>query len=196
MAETTIENAYRTPLAQRQLDRSGTVWSVKERRDRGFVVLRGNNDDRVFLQALATLDLSLPQPVSSSTNGGGERTLLWVSPDEFLLLLPLPEKDAFIERAETVFRGLHAAVVDNSGGYSCLQLAGSQVLAVLQKLCAYDLGNTAFPSGRVLSSHLAKAPVIIHRPDPHSLQLLIRFSFADYGWRVLSVAASEYQAVV
>jgi len=193
MAELPMENAYQTPLAHQQIDCNSATWAVRERNDQGFVVLRGKNDDPAFSDALANLGLSLPQPVFSTTDDGTERALLWISPDEYLLQLPLAQKDAFIEQATNALDGLHAAVVDNSGAYSCLQVSGTNVLQVLQKLCPYDLGITAFPTGRLLSSHLAKAPVIIRRLDPESLQLLIRFSFADYAWRALSAAAGEYQ---
>ena len=194
MVEMQIEKAYRTPLAHQQVNCCSAAWSVTERDDLGFVILRGKRDDQKVLDVLATLGLILPQPSSCSTQNNGLQTLLWISPDEYLLQLPLAEKDPFIERATTACSGIHAAVVDNSGGYACLQISGNRVLEVMKKLCAYDLATTAFPPGRVLSSHLAKAPVIIYRPDPDSLQLLIRFSFADYGWRALSTAAGEYLA--
>jgi len=196
MVDTRMKKAYRTPLAHQQVNCSSPEWSVTERSDLGFVVLRGQHDDPAFLEAIAALDLALPRPIYATTRDEGSRTLLWISPDESLLLLPLAEKDAFIEQVTSAFAGLHAAVVDNSGGYACVQLSGSRALDVLKKLCAYDLGNEAFPVGRVLSTHLAKAPVIIHRADSEYLQLLIRFSFADYAGRALSAAAEEYQTTV
>ncbi|MCB1639653.1 MAG: hypothetical protein KDI15_12495, partial [Thiothrix sp.] len=77
------------------------------------------------------------------------------------------------------------------GGYSLLRIGGEQRYAVLSKLCFYDLrGN--LPVGKVVSTRLARAPAIFYRVQDNELYCMLRWSFADYGWKALLAAGGEY----
>ena len=216
---------YRTALEQYNLGQrkagEGDAFTVKELRNYGFVGLRGQTDDSTFVSICRNNSIVIPTaPLRLEYNGmddgvGGEKSggevkatkamptfTLWISPDEFLHLLPLKNKDALVSKLEEDLSATHAAVVDNSGGFSYLELGGSALHKVLAKTCAYDCSKENLPLGKVVSTLIGKAPIIIFRhknnvadtaTGEHDISLLIRFSFADYVLRLLEDAAGEYK---
>ena len=220
---------YRTALEQYNLGQreagEGDAFTVKELRNYGFVGLRGQTDDDAFVSICRNSGIVIPTtPLRLECNGmddgvgggasgresGGEvkttqampTFTLWISPDEFLHLLPLKNKDAMVNKLEEDLSATHAAVVDNSGGFSYLELGGSALHKVLAKTCAYDCSKENLPPGKVVSTLIGKAPVIMFRHKNNvadtatgeaGISLLIRFSFADYVWRLLEDAAGEYK---
>lgn len=164
---------------------------VTEIRDRGFVVLRLRPDTAGADAALAKPGIELPGALGM-TGAAESRLVKWISPDEYLITLPLTEKDAFIAEAKTALEGIFSAVVDNSGGYSLLNISGAQYQEMLSKLTFYDLrGN--LPVGKVVSTLMTKAPVIFYRTEEDSLMCMVRWSFADYAGKLLVKAAEEYR---
>ena len=212
---------YRTALEQYNLGQreagEGDAFTVKELRNYGFVGLRGQTDDDAFVSICRNSGIVVPttplrlecNDMDDGASGGEVKTTqgmptftLWISPDEFLHLLPLKNKDALVSKLEEDLSATHAAVVDNSGGFSYLELGGSALHKVLAKTCAYDCSKENLPLGKVVSTLIGKAPVIIFRHKNNvadtatgelGISLLIRFSFADYVWRLLEDAAGEYK---
>lgn len=163
---------------------------VTEIRDRGFVVLRIRPNTAGAAAAIAKLGIELPAALGMT--GSAETKLVkWISPDEFLVTLPLTEKDAFVEEAKAALDGIFSAVVDNSGAYSLLNISGSDYQELLSKLTFYDLRGD-LPTGKVVSTLMTKAPTIFYRTDEGSLLCMVRWSFADYAWKLIMKAAEEY----
>ncbi len=163
---------------------------VTEVRDRGFVVLRVRPETAGVTEALDKLGIELP-PALGMTGSAATRLVKWISPDEYLITLPLAEKDAFIAAAKAALVGIFSAVVDNSGGYSLLKISGMQYQDMLSKLTFYDVrGN--LPVGKVVSTLMTKTPVIFYRTENNALMCMVRWSFADYAWKLMVKAAEEY----
>ena len=55
-----------------------------------------------------------------------------------------------------------------------------------------DVHELNFPTGKVITTTLAQAQVIIRRLDTDQFELVIRRSFADYIWSWLRDAAMEF----
>jgi len=86
-------------------------------------------------------------------------------------------------------------VNDLSGGQTVIHIAGRHALDVLAKGTPLDVERLA--AGACAQTHLAKANVCMRpRVDADSAltayELIVRRSFADYLWRWLEDAASEY----
>jgi sarcosine oxidase subunit gamma len=62
-----------------------------------------------------------------------------------------------------------AAVIDQSGGFVVLRLAGPAAAEVLARGCRLDLHEAAFPPGSVARTPIAQVPVILHRHDGFDL---------------------------
>jgi sarcosine oxidase subunit gamma len=159
----------------------------------GLINLRGNPSDTAFLAAAGgVLDCRLP--VSPNTvQTAGELTVLWLGPDEWLVLTPPGAETAIIAALREALGGIHAAITDVSGNHARLRLAGPFSREVLATGCSLDLHPRRFRSGQCAQTLIARAGVILHQiDDAPSYDLLPRRSFGQYLWMWLSDAMAEY----
>jgi len=97
------------------------------------------------------------------------RTVVWLGPDEWLVLGGR-EKDY----------PAAAAAVDVSAARVCLELAGPGAADVLAGGCSLDLDASAFAPGGCAQTLLARAQVVLLRPQLERWWILVRPSFAPY----------------
>lgn len=156
----------------------------------GYIVLRGKPDDAAFMAGAAeVLGAPLPTaPMSVLPCPAG--VLLWVSPDEWLLVCRRGARDGLLLAFSAALAGVHAQVVDNSGGLTCVRLAGPEHLRVLRHLGPYDFERLAV--GRCVGTVMSKTGISVVRSDDAGVLLVFRRSFADYTWRLLERAARPY----
>lgn len=144
---------------------------------------------RASLEAVRdVLGGDLPGPLSSVTTAEG-RTIVWLGPDEWLVVDPM--RTAELEsslRAAVVGAG---AVVEQSGQRISILLEGD-VPALLAKGTALDLHPSAFPRGAAVQAMLGQAVVIFlsRSADASRVELIARTSFAPYvaDWLVDALA--------
>lgn len=158
----------------------------------GYLVLRGKADDTAFMQAVArVLGQPLPtRPMAALSTARG--VLLWLSPDEWLLVCKRSERTALLQALGAALGDVFAQVVDNSGGLTTLRLAGPDHLLLLRHLGPYDFES--LEPGRCVSSVFSKATVTVVRSDGAGVLLVLRRSFADYLWRLIERSAQPYRA--
>ncbi len=183
---------YETALQQENLQALSGDVQVDELRHYGFIVLRVRPETAGVVEAMQQLGIELPKALQWT--GSLDTCLVkWISPDEFLVTLPLAEKDAFMQQAKTALQGIFSAVVDNSGAYALLKFSGRQYQDLLAKLCLYDLRHELLV-GKVVSSLLGKTGAIFYRLDDTSLLCMVRWSFAAYAWRALVTASQRLES--
>jgi sarcosine oxidase subunit gamma len=168
---------------------------LREHKLLGHLTLRLNpeNDDQLAA-AERVLGVALPlQPLTSVENGS--YSVRWMSPDEWLILVPGLE--AF--DVESKFRdemGGHYSLVNSSGGSTVLELSGPDVVELLKRCTPIDLPPKRFPVGKVVSTVFAKSSAIIRRTGEQRFELVIRRSFSDYIWLWLQETSREFGLVV
>lgn len=160
----------------------------------GYIVLRGKADDTAFMQGVAgVLGQALPtQPMSVLPTGAG--VVLWVSPDEWLLVCKRSARDALLAALTGALRDAFAQVVDNSGGLTALRIAGPDHMLLLRQLGPYDFESLAV--GRCVSTVASKTGFTVVRTDTEGVVLVFRRSFADYTWRLLERTAKPYRLCI
>lgn len=160
----------------------------------GYVVLRGDSADPAFSGAIQqALGVALPtQPSTFVIAQHG--VLMWQSPDEWLLVCARSQLRACMDSLEAASSGLHAQVVDNSGGLTQVYLTGKDHLAVLHHVGVYDFATLT--PGRVVGTVCGKASMVVYRVDERGVFVILRRSFADYIWRLLNHAARPYRCGV
>ncbi|AJQ93839.1 sarcosine oxidase gamma subunit [Gynuella sunshinyii YC6258] len=168
---------------------SSTAVQLRENALLGHLVLRGDKSSGLGVALERVTGLSLPDVLLSTVKG--EFVIRWVSPDEWLLTLPI-EQAFTIECALRAEMTGHFAIVNVSGGQTILLLSGSQALNVLKKSTPYDVHECNFPIGKVVTSVFAKTQALLRRCDERQWELVVRRSFADYLWLWLSEAGREY----
>ncbi|MBZ5487546.1 sarcosine oxidase subunit gamma family protein [Halomonas aquamarina] len=165
---------------------------LREKALLGHMVLRGGAIvlDEAVRQVLG---MSLPaKPNTITRDEAGERSIQWISPDEWLVIVPGGEEFDLEHRLRESLGDAHFSIVNVSGGQTVLMLAGDHAREVLMKTVSFDVHPSAFPVGKGVTTIFAKATVVLRRASETEWELVIRRSFADYCYRWLLDAASEY----
>ncbi|WP_417420594.1 sarcosine oxidase subunit gamma [Halomonas sp.] len=158
----------------------------------GHLVLRGGAivlDEAVR----ATLGMNLPaKPNALVFDDSGERSIQWLSPDEWLVIVPGGEEFNLERSLRETLGDAHYSIINASGGQTVLTLSGENAREVLMKSVSYDVHPSAFPVGKGVTTVFAKATVVLRRPSESHWELVVRRSFADYCYRWLLDASAEY----
>lgn len=140
----------------------------------------------------ARLGAELPTSCGSISAGTGG-TLLWLSPDEFLVVSeqqPVDLTAALVEALE----GESGSATDLSANRTTFELEGPAARHVLEKGCPLDLHPRAFQPGTAYVTVLGSVPVILWKVSDDSYRILPRSSFADFLGRWLIDAMAEFKA--
>lgn len=144
----------------------------------------------------AAAGVSLPTRVGETTGAADGTAVLWIGPDEYLLIAP--EGSDVAARLTAALDAEPGAVVDLSANRTTLELTGPSARAVLQKGCPADLHPRVFGPGTAVATTLGLVPVLVWRTADQgagqTYRILPRASFADYTARWLVDAMTEFAA--
>ena len=132
-------------------------------------------------------DVALPEELSMTTNSNGVQCL-WISPDEFWLLHSQQQKADIWNKIESLT--IEMSMVDNSAAYGVLEFIGGKVNELLSRWMSYDLSGS-LNSGKVVSTTLGQAPVIVFRTPKGKLMMMVRHSFSHYVAGLLKDSAKR-----
>lgn len=132
------------------------------------------------------LGFALPQQPCRAASVG-ERSALWLGPDEWLILAS--PSDFIAADLEQALRPHAHALVDVSHRQVALELTGADAADLLNAGCPLDLHPDAFPAEMCTRTVLAKAEIILWRTTPNTFRLEIARSFAPYVRAFLHEAA-------
>ncbi len=168
---------------------------LRERKLLGHLTLRCNPENADQLAAVErVLGTRLPlKPLTSVEKG--DYSIRWISPDEWLILVPGQEAFDIESKFRDEMAG-HYSLVNSSGGSTVLELSGDNVVDLLKKCTPVDLHIKQFPVGKVVSTVFAKSAAVIRRIDDKRFELVIRRSFADYIWLWIQDASREFGLVI
>lgn len=136
-----------------------------------------------------TLGAPLPRQCGHTASSDA-RTIVWLGPDEWLVVSENASVTAELKGALGADSG---SVVDVSANRTTLELTGPTARQVLEKGCALDLHPRAFGPGRAVSTTVGPVAVLLWQVDDKpTYRLFPRSSFADYLARWLIDAMREY----
>ncbi len=139
-----------------------------------------------------TLGAPLPRQCGHTT-ASGAHTVLWLGPDEWLVLSQA-EMTAVAAELREALGADPGSVVDVSANRTTLELSGPAARQVLEKGCPLDLHPRAFGPGQAVSTTVGPVAVLLWQVDKvPTYRLFPRSSFADYLARWLIDAMSEYR---
>ncbi|NNN32287.1 sarcosine oxidase subunit gamma [Streptomyces sp. S3(2020)] len=139
-----------------------------------------------------TLGAPLPRRCGH-TGVSGPHTVVWLGPDEWLVLSQAEGATVASELREAL-AGDPGSVVDVSANRTTLELSGPAARQVLEKGCPLDLHPRALGPGQAVSTTVGPVAVLLWQvDDAPTYRLFPRSSFADYLARWLIDAMSEYQ---
>lgn len=132
--------------------------------------------------------LAIPSTLQAESKNN--YTMIWVGPDEFLLLVPEFSEADVEEKLRKKMEG-HFAIVNVTGGQTLLELSGERAETILKKSTVYDVHESNFPVAKAVTTKFAKSQLIILRTGADSFQLIVRRSFSDYIWQWMVDAGSR-----
>ena len=151
----------------------------------GMITLRGDLADATFQAAIGEI------PGQGGVVSQGERTLLWMSPDELLLVLPYDQAPAEATRLAEALAGTHALVTNVSDARAMFRLEGKAAREVLAKLTPADLAPGAFAPGQVRRTRLAQVAAAFWMPSETSFHIICFRSVAEYVFGLLKTSAQK-----
>jgi sarcosine oxidase subunit gamma len=149
-------------------------------------VLRGAPE--AMRAAADALGLAPPEgPCRASA--AADRALLWLGPDERLLLLEIEVAAPLSGDVEHALQTLPHAMVDVSQRQVALRARGPHAAAALAAGCPLDLDPQAFPVGMCTRTVLAKSEIVLWRTASESFHIEVWRSFAKYVSHFIAEAA-------
>lgn len=190
----------RSPLGRLQqelADGSSEAVSLREVPFLAQIGLRAVPGSATFDGLGERLGGALPSRVGQVAEVGDDRVVLWLAPDEFLLIAADeadggPEPAALATELAAAIGNLPGQVVDLSANRTTLELKGSRAQEVLDKSCRLDLDEVAFPVGSALVTLLGSVGVILWRTSADTWRILPRSSFAVHVARWLLDGMREF----
>lgn len=152
----------------------------------GMVTLRGDLADGTLAGAVReAAGLDVPGVWQASLGDAG-RDILWMAPDELLLLTDYAQAPALARRLDEALAGRHHLALDVSDARAVLDLSGAATAEVLAKGAPIDLSPAAFPPGAARRTHLGGIAVVFWRRSEEDWRIACFRSFGRhlYDWLV------------
>lgn len=155
----------------------------------GQVLVRADLSDPAIAQAISeAAGLAVPNTLGATVDD--EKRLIWMAPDETLLVLPAGNQGAAIDALRKSLSAAHHMVLDVSDARAIMRLTGAHVGEVLAKGVPLDTTDHGFPIGTARRTHLAGLAVGIWRIDSEMWEIMCFRSFAHHLWAWLHKAAA------
>jgi len=157
----------------------------------GMVTLRGDLGSDAIAQALARVGLTVPAQRQAVMMA--DRSALWMSPDELLLLVPHADADRTADQLTAVLAGTHHLAVNVSDARAALRLTGpdGRLREVLAKLAPVDMA--LFNTGDIRRTRLGQIACAFWMSAPGVVDLVCFRSVARYAFDLLADAAAGAQ---
>lgn len=180
-----------TPLAGLPGPAGGIT--LEERAHLGKVSLRGDAGNEAFMKAVSGVLDRAPPTEPNTVAGGGDYTVFWLGPDEWQVHCAEDDRQNLLNELQAALEGQHSAVVDVSDYYVVMRLSGPRTLEVLSKSTPLDLHPRAFPAGDCAQTRFGHATVLLHMVAHDTVDLQVRWSFAEYVWSRIVDGTREYR---
>lgn len=161
---------------------------VEEIGPRGMITLKGDLSSEV-LRGVAAEVTGVDVPGQRGASVAGEAGLLWMAPDELLLLVPRAEAAAARDRVAQALAGEHHLAEDVSDARALFAISGASSREVLAKLTPADLHPESFGPGELRRTRVAQVPAAFWMRDAETFELLCFRSVAAYMFDLLKTAA-------
>jgi sarcosine oxidase, subunit gamma len=170
-----------------------------------MVNLRVDPDGPPAGRIAAALGVELPT-VPNTVAASAAWSVLWLGPDEWLVLGPDGATPALVEALRGALAGTRGSAIDVSSNRTTIEVSGTHARDVLEQGCPLDLHPRVFGPGRCVQTMLARAQVVLWWPGEEDsggprrdgapaepvYRVLVRGSFADYLAAWLTDASGEY----
>lgn len=141
----------------------------------------------------AATGVGLPERVGSVAGDPSDVAVLWLGPDEFLLVAAPDRHDLMPALAGALGEG-RGQVVDVSANRTIIEVRGDGARHVLDKGVRADLHPRVFPPGHAITAAVQEIPVLLWRTDERTFRVMPRASFAQHVAQWLLDASLELRS--
>lgn len=160
---------------------------------RSQIGLRVDPDARAARAAGRALGLDLPL-VPNTVARAGSRSVLWLGPDEWLVVGPAGGGEALLPALREAV-GADGSVVELSANRVAVTVSGPLAIEVLATCCRLDLHPSVFGTGRCAGTLVGGSQAIVEQTDDApSFALYVRPSFLADLVEWLVAGAEELRA--
>jgi sarcosine oxidase, subunit gamma len=150
----------------------------------GMITLRAKGIPGLEAAVQATVGTGVPEVRRILRNG--DRACGWMSPDEYLLILPYAETGSALAAIATALAGQHHLAVDVSDARAVFRVEGAKSAEVLAKLSPTDMAGLA--EGELRRSRVAQVAAAFWAEDGGFTVVCFR-SVAQYVFDLLKTSA-------
>jgi len=148
--------------------------------------LRGSGEP--FFAACESVLGARPPSAPNTVASAGDRFILWLGPDEWLLIMgtdPIISPGGKIGSVPILelhkaLTGIHSAVVDVTSSRKPLTVTGERAEEIMAKAATLDFSVAAFPVGSCAQTNIARTQGLIWRRGAQEFVIYVRSSFAPY----------------
>ncbi|MCH2164158.1 MAG: sarcosine oxidase subunit gamma [Marinovum sp.] len=163
--------------------------TITERPAQGMITIRADLSSAKIVKALTDV-AGVAMPAMRGAVTSADTGLLWMSPDEAMLLCPYAESTETVAALNTALTGEHALIVDVSDARAVFRLEGSACREVLAKVTPADLREQSLPVGELRRTRMAQVAAALRFLDNTTVELICFRSVASYMFKLLSTAAA------
>lgn len=164
--------------------------SVTRAAPRGMVTLRADFGAQGAQSALlAATGCVMPGQRRIAFQNG--RALAWMSPDEAMLFLPVPEAPGIVAAMAEAFAAAAHLAVDVSDARAIFRVAGPGARAALAKGAPVDLSATGFGPGDFRRTRLGQIAAAFWMTEDGAFEVMCFRSVADFVEEWLRLAALD-----
>lgn len=165
----------------------GTI-GVKELGPQGMIALRGDLSSAAIQNALSSV-IGVDIPSVRQAQWRADRGMLWMSPDEILVLCPYAQVSQILAQINTALADEHILAVNVSDARASFELKGERTREVLAKLAPVDMSPGAFDIGDLRRTRLAQVAAAFWMVDNETARIICFRSVADYVFKLLSMSS-------
>jgi len=122
--------------------------------------------------------LPFPPPAANTATTWEGRDVLWLGPDEWLVVAQPDDTMTIVRELEEILAGAHHSVLDVGANRIVYELRDG--LEQLSSGCGLDLHPSCWTPGMCAQTVFGGAQVILHQRDERTTRVFVRLSFAGY----------------
>ncbi|WP_109317281.1 sarcosine oxidase subunit gamma [Pseudovibrio ascidiaceicola] len=136
------------------------------------------------------LGFELPSSISQTAQSGN-RSVLKLGPDEWMLTCPMEERSAIEKAFAAIYPDAVHSLTDISSREVSIRISGPEAEELLTTSCPRDLA--VLKSGRGVRTIFDSVQVILTREDNNQFRLDVWRSFVPHVMGLLTVAVAEFE---
>lgn len=172
------------------------IVKVQEMGVQGMITLRGSVRSPKLKEAVSSVT-GVDLPGQRSILVSGDNAVAWMSPDEWLVMVPYDKAHETVSALRAALGDSHAMVENVSDARAMFRLTGDEarVREVLAKLSPADFETTGFAVGDMRRTRFAQVPAAVWLPEAGTAHIVCFRSVGQYMFDLLSAVAQRGSAV-